>query len=366
MGVKLRKKKYKYGYRYWLDIYSDGQRKAKFLDLHYIKGRAKHQNESERKNAELIRDKLSEKMQLEEFGIIPDFASNILFLDYFDQWIKDYPNKDVRLAIACKNYFLKFIDASKISHKITTREITKELAKKYQTFLMDRLNGETPYNYFSKFIRLCNDGTEAGIFKNNPCKGVKNARNEGLKKDVLSLTEVDSLKNTPIKNTEVRKAFMFSLNTGLRWVDVSSLKWSNIDGSRLKITQSKTKKDVIIDLNGDALEQIPVRGQRDELVFNLPTHTGALKNLKDWVKASGIDKRITWHCARHSFAVNLLLAGADIKTVSYLLGHTSLKHTEKYLRVVDEVKKQAVENISSVKNKPHKQSSNESIKFSTN
>jgi site-specific recombinase XerD len=63
------------------------------------------------------------------------------------------------------------------------------------------------------------------------------------------------------------------------------------------------------------------------------------------VRRAGINKHITWHCARHSFAVNILNKGANIKTVSSLLGHSGLKHTEKYTRAVDELKKAAIDSL---------------------
>ena len=70
-----------------------------------------------------------------------------------------------------------------------------------------------------------------------------------------------------------------------------------------------------------------------------------LKALRRWTARAGIDKHITWHCARHSFAVNVLTRGADIKTVSSLLGHASLKHTEKYTRAVDSLKRAAIDSL---------------------
>ena len=70
-----------------------------------------------------------------------------------------------------------------------------------------------------------------------------------------------------------------------------------------------------------------------------------LKALRHWVQPAGIDKHITWHCTRHSFAVNILNNGANIKTVSSLLGHSSLKHTEKYTRAVDGLKEAAINSL---------------------
>ena len=62
-------------------------------------------------------------------------------------------------------------------------------------------------------------------------------------------------------------------------------------------------------------------------------------------KSGGNKKRITWHCSRHSFAVNLLNSGTDIKTVSSLLGHASIKMTEKYLHVIDQRKQKAINRL---------------------
>jgi site-specific recombinase XerD len=87
------------------------------------------------------------------------------------------------------------------------------------------------------------------------------------------------------------------------------------------------------------------RGKSDEKIFDLPSHTGCLKSLKQWTLNAGIDKNITWHCSRHSFAVNLLGFNNDIKSVASLLGHTGLRHTEKYTRVIDILKKKAVNTL---------------------
>ena len=127
---------------------------------------------------------------------------------------------------------------------------------------------------------------------------------------------------------------------------MEEIQYKDIDFSSKKMTidQQKTGKPVIIDLNKTAQKMIGEPQNPDDYVFELPTSNGSNKTLKAWVKRAGIDKHITWHCARHSFAVNLLTSDArpDIKTVSSTLGHSSLKHTEKYTRVVDELKKQAV------------------------
>lgn len=58
---------------------------------------------------------------------------------------------------------------------------------------------------------------------------------------------------------------------------------------------------------------------------------------------------LAFHCARHSFAVNILNNGANIKTVASLLGHSGLKHTEKYTRAVDKLKEEAINSLPGLK-----------------
>ena len=131
--------------------------------------------------------------------------------------------------------------------------------------------------------------------------------------------------------------------------------FANVDYANklLKFEQSKTKghsasSGVIIPLNDGLLGLIgePTDGQnKDSLIFALPSYEMCLKALKRWVKRAGINKHISWHCARHSFATNLLSNGANIKTVASLLGHSGLKYTEKYTRAVDSLKQEAINSL---------------------
>ena len=120
---------------------------------------------------------------------------------------------------------------------------------------------------------------------------------------------------------------------------LKDLTYKNVDYSNklLKFEQNKTKghssaSGVVIPLNDGLVSIIgePLAdGNKDVLIFNIPSYESCCKSVKRWVKRAGIDKHISWHCARHSFAVNILNNGANIKTVASLLGHSGLKHTEK-------------------------------------
>ncbi len=136
---------------------------------------------------------------------------------------------------------------------------------------------------------------------------------------------------------------------------MKDLQFSNVDFSNKLLTfnQKKTqghssKSWLNIPLNDMLLQIIgkPELRETGEMIdgniFILPSQSMCLRSLKYWVKRAGIQKHITWHCARHSFAVNILIKGANIKTVASLLVHSGIHHTEKYTRAIDELKQNAI------------------------
>ena len=173
----------------------------------------------------------------------------------------------------------------------------------------------------------------------------------------MSLEEIKQLAATHYEgeNLNIRRAFLFCLYCGLRWCDVKDLTFENVDYSNrlLRFEQAKTKghssaSSVVIPLNDTLLQLIgqpAPDGKRNDAIFPLPTNNSCQKSLRRWTKRAGIDKHITWHCARHSFAVNILNNGANIKTVASLLGHSGLQHTEKYTRAVDSLKEAAINSL---------------------
>ena len=99
-----------------------------------------------------------------------------------------------------------------------------------------------------------------------------------------------------------------------------------------------------MELNINAQNQLPLK-EGNEFIFCLPSTNGVNKVLKNWAIKAGIEKHLTFHCARHTFGTLLAYYETDIYTISNLLGHSSLKHTTKYVRVSEELKKRAVNSI---------------------
>ncbi len=111
----------------------------------------------------------------------------------------------------------------------------------------------------------------------------------------------------------------------------------------------KTQRKLWLPLSDEAIRWLPERGTAKEtdFIFSLPCDGYLNKLLKDWVKSSGIKKRITFHTSRHTNATLLLSLGVDLYTVSKLLGHTQIKTTQIYAKIVDKKKDDAVNMIPS-------------------
>lgn len=103
----------------------------------------------------------------------------------------------------------------------------------------------------------------------------------------------------------------------------------------------KTRGQEYIDINPQAVVVMGERrGANDNVFENFPESSYDAYNLRRWLERAGITKKISFHCARHTFAVMMIDLGADIYTVSKLLGHKSIKTTQIYAKILDK-KKQA-------------------------
>ena len=138
--------------------------------------------------------------------------------------------------------------------------------------------------------------------------------------------------------------------TGLRFSDVKVLKYENIDyyNQLLTIKQEKTGETLKQPLHTVAYEIAGDKQPPENKVFKLPTSEGTNKMLKLWVKKAGIDKKITFHCARHSFATNLLIYKSDIVTLSKLMGHNSIKYTQIYTQIAEDLKSQTINSLPNI------------------
>lgn len=339
----------------YLDIYRDGERTYEFLKL-YINSKARTPLERQNNKdtytlAETIRSERERELNYTAHGQVVPTKQKISFFEFAGNYERNYKKKDIRMIQGALKRFADFLTETRPTLKqksLKFSQMTPLMMSDFVEYLESKSTGEGAHGYYARFKKILKRAVDEGIIHKSPTDGVSCERAEGLRKNILTNDEIVALAKTPCQNLNIKRAFLFSCSTGLRFCDVDELLFKDIDFAQEKMTidQQKTGKMVTVDLNKTALKMIGEQQDNDNKVFELPSQTACNKTLKAWVKRAGITKHITWHCARHSFAVNLLtLKGdnkPDIKTVSSTLGHTSLKHTEKYTRVIDELKKQAV------------------------
>lgn len=348
------------------DVVSKVKRKREFLKLTLFANPKtpieRQQNKDILLLAQKIRFEREQELRQGQLGYSIAKPRKINFLEYCQTYIDEYTKKDKRNIQLAFRWFRDFLEQSPRYHNykdyITPSQIDKDLVLAFVEYLQKRSRGEGANTAYKRFKKVVIYATEHDIFKKNPCRGISIPVDKStLQKEILSLDEVAKLIATNPKglNADIRRAFIFCLYTGIRFCDVKELTFSDVDYSnklltfnQIKVKHSSTASSVTIPLNEGLMQLIgepSEGGSRVDKVFNLPSHTMCLKALRKWVSAAGIEKHITWHCARHSFAVNVLMGGANVKVVASLLGHSSIQMTDKYLRAVDSAKRQAIESL---------------------
>jgi len=280
------------------------------------------------------------------------------FHEWYQAFIDNYTKTDKNKIRRAHEIFIEFLKSNSeyavFASRLKPEQLTKDMMLGYTEYLQRHFNGETPHTLYARFKKVILAAVDKEVLRKNPCRGVsiKVDKNK-LTKDILSIEEIQKLIATPVdrENPNIRRAFIFCLYCGMRWCDVKDLTYDNVDYANrvLRFEQAKTKghssaSGVVIPMN-DGLLRLIGKGASKERIFPLPSHTMCLKALRHWTKRADIDKHITWHCARHSFATNILSNGANIKTVASLLGHSDLRHTEKYTRAVDSLKEAAINSL---------------------
>lgn len=216
------------------------------------------------------------------------------------------------------------------------------------------LSDSTIFLYFSNLNTIFNKAYRADLIEHNPISKLEtNERPQQpeTEREYLTLDELHLLSQTPCKRDAVKNAFLFSCFTGLRLSDIERLRWENIKpsssgGWQVEERQMKTRKIVFVPLSENALGLLPERTASKDYVWQgLPGRMHIRRLILDWVKRAGIEKHITFHCARHTNATLLLTYGADIYTVMTLMGHTDVATTQIYAKIVDAKKSAAVNMI---------------------
>lgn len=352
MSVILRKRKNSNGtITLRLDIYNNGQRyyeTLKNLKLEKPSNPMARENNKELlRQAEAIRVARAAELDANNYSLVSDAGKKTVVLVWLQSYVDGYTKKDKRNMQGAVNRFAKYlINVGKSS--LTFNALNASILDAYCERLNEECKGEGASSYYARLKKAIKQAYRKRLMKENLFDFTeRKPRGKAAKKDVLTVDEIKLLAATACQSNEVKRAALFSTVTGLRWIDIKIITWDNIDSKakRLTILQSKTGNDVVINLNETAVKILGSESDPKENIFDLPGANGANKTLKAWVKRAGINKKITWHNLRHSFGTNLIYNDVDVLTASKLLGHTSLRHTQRYVNAAEEMKRKATDKL---------------------
>lgn len=376
MRIEIRTRELKNGNRtIYLDYYDKGKRWYEYPKLYLVSDTvpyAKELNKNAMDKAVAIRAKRLLGETPEEDGSPLKEADKILVSTWMDEYAKamhanaglssDYL-KHFDTLIRMVNGYLAHIKSPRLTMDCIDREFYRGFLH-YMTDVYEcrthdgntrKLAKSTMHLFQLKMNTMLNQAARDGVIKCNPYHLL--SRDERIKKptdqrDFLTREELRRLMEVETRSTTTKMAFLFSCFTGLRYSDLKQLKWGNIEqsqsGMAIRIeAMKKTEKPVTVPLGTNALAWLPERGDKtlDDLVFDIGTCGGCNAALKTMAKRAGINKRVSFHTSRHSFATLTLAATNDIATVSRLLGHTSVATTQIYAEVLMEDKIAAVNKL---------------------
>lgn len=354
----------------YLDIYKDGKRSYEFLKLYLIPEvdeAAKTRNANTLQAANAIKAQKIIELTNEDAGVTKTASrSKMLLLD----WMKHYSEHKLKTGQSAA-FHIQIDKAIKhlIKYKgdaVTMKEVDKAFCLGFIDYLntAKRKDGKlmakvTTAGYFRCLNCALNLAVKEEIIPYNPITKIN--QDDRIKipestREYLTVDEVKTLIASKCINEPTKQAYLFSCFCGLRLGDIQALTWGDIilDGNqyRAKIVMKKTQKTLYLPLSGEALKWMPERGDAKDTdkVFNLPFATYINVVLKTWAQNSGITKKVTFHTARHTFATMMLTLGADLYTTSKLLGHTQVKTTQIYAKIVDKKKDEAVNLVNDVFN----------------
>lgn len=347
--------------------YVGGKRKYEFLKLYLIPERTredKAKNEATLALAKAIQSKRIVEVQNDAHGFQNTNKSRVNLLDYLENIGKQSAEQGSR------NYartVLNTVRALKLfrGDYIAFRDVDKEFLSEFTDYLRQmpkaskygvlkaggRLSNNSVVAYYGTLRTAINRAYKEGIITVNPTKEfdfASKVRQEPSRREYLTIDELKTLINTECRHEIVKRAFLFSCLCGLRVSDIRKLRWCDLQRSggrvRIEIMMQKTKEPLYLPISDEALKWLPERGAANDSDFIFPlTHEGTVNDtLQHWAKAAGITKHISFHVARHTHATMMLTLGADLYTVSKLLGHKNIATTQIYAKIVDKKKEEAI------------------------
>lgn len=360
--IRLREQVLKNGNRsLYLDIYHNGKRTYKFLKLYLVP-------ETDTPSRIMNANTLAQANAVKEEMIL-DLTNRIAGIKDkshkarmpFCAWMGIYAeNAKKSCAESSKRWIDRTVkEVTDYDSETALADVDKEFLVGFMEHLVSRNALNTDRKKITKstvFLYLCyvraalNHAVRESVIPKSPFKGITKASLsiKEHKREYLTVEEIKRLIVTPCHREDIKGAFLFSCFSGLRIYDIMNLRWKDIVKTathwQVEIVQYKTGVELFLPLNMNARKWLPEKPEdataEDKVFPRLTRYYG--QTLGTWIKNAGITKDITFHAGRHSYATLCLTAGIDIYTTSQLLGHTTIRHTQRYARIINTKKDEAV------------------------
>jgi len=283
---------------------------------------------------------------------------NISLVDFYQDHnvkIKELIGKGMALATFKRHetslrHVQSFIKYSSNKDDLSLKEVDSEFIKEYDHYLrvVRNCNNNSTVKYVRNLGKIVRSAKEKGLIKQNPMDVIK-LKTQEVEKPFLNKIELENLinKEFSIKRIEqVKDVFVFCCFTGLAFVDVKGLTPNDVvkgvDGQNwIRKRRQKTQNWCnipILPIAQKILDKYSLCYVGVAQNFLLPVLSNQKMNayLKEIAELTGITKQLTTHCARHTFATTVTLANnVSMETVSKMLGHSSLRMTQHYAKILD-------------------------------
>lgn len=307
-------------------------------------------NEMEKGNEAITANTLKSRY----FGVNPNKYTLISLFDEHNSKCEDlinngYVKKTVDRYKRIKRYLIELINKEYAKNDLMLDEVNNMFVQKFEHYLKTekKCAHNTTIKYIKHLKKITNIALANGWMKKDPFANIR-YKWEPVQVGYLTEDELQKIKNKEfsIKRLEqVRDVYLFCCFTGLAFVDMESLKESDIivqNGKKwIQKRRQKTNSLSTIPLLPPA-EAILEKYKAQRATFDngklLPVITNQRMNsyLKEIADLCGIEKNLSTHTARHTFATTVTLSNqVSIEVVSKMLGHSSINMTKRYARVVD-------------------------------
>lgn len=293
-----------------------------------------------------------------------DNLNNMLVSEYSARYIKENPT---RLSYGTLKYYQSALKAwVAFNHPITFADFTQTIIKDFETYLINNgLKINTVHSRLKVFKRICNyaygeEHISMDVFKKYRLKREVGKRDYLTEKELVSILELRGLSE---KDNLVKELFLFSaLGTGLRFSDMLTIRNKNVeikkDSYRIKLVMNKTRKTLDLLILGYPKKLInkyykadspdafmfPIldnnKEYTNETLLNKVSSYNAMcnKKIKVLVKLVNIEKHVSMHVARHSFASYALENDMKLVELQQHLGHANISETMIYSKLTTEKK----------------------------